>query len=340
MGEAAGALPGQEPRSQPGRAAAWGFGLFVLRRVGVALASLVAVSWIIFLGIELLPGDAAEALLGRAATPENLARLRAQLGLDRPLVERYFDWAGGFLTGDLGTSLANRRPVAATVLPRLAASLKLAGLAAVVTLPVSVLLGARAAWAPRGWLDRLVTTFARVTVAAPEFFTGYALILILSLTLGWLPSSASVSPHAGLWQTLTALALPVLVLFLAVSGHVALTTRAAVLEVLTQPYIEMARLKGVPARRILWHHALPNALGPILNVALLNLAYMITGVVVVEAIFVYPGLGQFLVDSVSKRDLPVVQACGLIFTAIYIVLTLLADVAAVAGSAQLRKRIA
>lgn len=312
---------------------------YVLQRLAAAAGLLLLVSVLVFLGLALLPGDAAQAILGKAANAANLAELRAKLGLDQPLWSRYFTWAHGIVQGDLGTSFVNRRPVADTVLPRLATSLTLAGLAALVTIPLSVLLGLRAARHPGGWIDRLITTLARVTVAAPEFFTGYLAILIFALWLGWLPSSARIPANAGLVQTLQALALPVLVLFLAVAGHVVVTVRAALLDVLQQPYIEMARLKGVGDSRILWRHALPNAIGPVVNVAMVNLAYMVAGVVVVETIFALPGLGQYLVDSVSKRDLPVVQACSLIFAALYIVLNLIADLAATFGTPRLRSRI-
>lgn len=312
---------------------------YVLRRIVAAAGLLLLVSVLIFLGLSLLPGDAAQAILGKAANDANLAELRSKLGLDQPLWSRYLTWAGGILQGDLGTSFANRRPVADTVLPRLTTSLTLAGLAALVTIPVSVVLGMCAARRQGGWIDRLVTSCARLTVAAPEFFTGYLAILIFALWLGWLPSSARIPANAGFLQTLQSLALPVLVLFLAVAGHVIVTVRAALLDVLQQPYIEMARLKGVGENRILWRHALPNAIGPVVNVALVNLAYMVAGVVVVETIFVLPGLGQYLVDSVSKRDLPVVQACSLIFAALYIALNLIADLAATFGTPRLRSRI-
>jgi len=317
----------------------WPKTLYLLRRLTGTLGLLVVVSVLIFLGLALLPGDAAQAMLGRAANEANLAALRAELGLDRPLWVQYGTWISEFLQGDLGTSYSNRRPVADTVLPRFGMSMLLAVTAALLTLPLSVLAGAWAARHAGGAWDRAARLFARLTVSAPEFFTGYAVIFIFALWLGWLPSSVPVRPGMAVTALAQAMALPVLVLFLAVAGHVIVTTRSALLEILSQPYIEMARLKGVTESRILWHHALPNAVGPVANVVLLNFAYMITGVMVVETIFVLPGLGQYLVDSVAKRDMPVVQACSLIFAAVYILLNLCADLAATFGTPRLRSRL-
>lgn len=312
---------------------------FLLRRAGGALLVLLVVSVLIFLGLSLLPGDAAQAILGRAANETNLAAKRAELGLDRPLWQQYLSWIGNLLQGDMGVSYSNRRPVADTVLPRLSLSLLLAFAAAIVTLPLSIAIGAWAACRAGGYADRMVRILSRLTISAPEFFTGYAMIFIFALWLGWLPSSVPIRPGMGLPAQLYALILPIAVLFLAVAGHVIVTTRSALLDTMAQPWIEMARLKGIPERRILWRHAMPNTVGPIVNAVLLNLAYMITGVMVVETIFALPGLGQYLVDSVAKRDMPVVQACSLIFAAVYILLNLCADLATTLSSPRLRSRL-
>lgn len=317
----------------------WPKTLYVTRRLGASLLLLWLVSLLIILGLELLPGDAAQAMLGKAATETNLAALRAELGLDQPMWSRYAAWIGNLLQGDLGTSFSNRRPVADTVLPRLSLSLLLACCAALVTLPLAITAGAWAARHNGSRFDRALRLIARCTISAPEFFTGYAVIFIFALWLGWLPSSVPLRPGMALSAQLQAMILPVLVLFLAVAGHVVITTRSALLDILSQPWIEMARLKGLSEARILWQHALPNAIGPIANVALLNLAYMITGVMVVETIFALPGLGQYLVDSVAKRDMPVVQACSLIFAAVYILLNLGADLAATLGTPRIRSRL-
>lgn len=312
---------------------------FIVKRVFGALGLLIVVSVLIFLGLEALPSDAAQAILGKSANEANLAKLRAELGLDQPLWQRYVHWIGNVFQGDLGVSYSNRRAVADTLLPRLSMSLTLAALAALITIPVSVGLGAYAARHNGGFIDRGITVLSRVTVSAPEFFTGYALIFVFALWLGWLPSSSPIRLGMGFGDLLYAFILPISVLFLAVAGHVIVTTRAALLDVLSRPYIEMARLKGVSEGRILLTHALPNAIGPIANVALMNIAYMVTGIVVVEAIFVLPGLGQYLVDSVTRRDMPVVQACSLIFAAIYIFLNMAADLITIFATPRLRSRL-
>lgn len=312
---------------------------FIARRLAAALVLLVVLSILIFLGLEALPGDAAQAILGKAANATNLANLRAELGLDQPLWWRYLHWIGQLAQGDMGISYASRRPVADLLLPRLSMSLTLAGLAALFTLPIAIMAGMLAARSSGHAVDRALTALSRITISAPEFFTGYAVILVFALWLGWLPSSSPIRPGMGLGALLMALILPILVLFLAVAGHVLVTTRAALLDVLASPYIEMARLKGVSENQILFRHALPNAAGPIANVALTNIAYMVTGVVVVETIFVLPGLGQYLVDSVSRRDMPVIQACSLIFAALYILLNLLADLTTVLATPRLRSTL-
>ena len=343
MSDAGSGVTSAAPPAKPGAlqpfARRWPKSLYLLRRFMTSLLLLWLVSVLIFLGLELLPGDAAQAMLGKAANETNLAALRAELGLDQPMWSRYAAWIGDLLQGDLGTSLSNRRPVADTVLPRLGLSLTLALCAALVTIPLAIIAGAWAARHNGGRFDRMLRLISRFTVSAPEFFTGYAVIFIFALWLGWLPSSVPVRPGMALPALLQAMILPVMVLFLAVAGHVVITTRSALLDILSQPWIEMARLKGLSEARILWQHAMPNAIGPIANVALLNLAYMITGVMVVETIFVLPGLGQYLVDSVSKRDMPVVQACSLIFAGVYILLNLCADLAATLGTPRIRSRL-
>ncbi|OEY66839.1 ABC transporter permease [Marinobacter sp. X15-166B] len=305
------------------------------QRVALGLLSLLAVSVIIFMAVELLPGDLAQAMLGQAATADTVAAFRAQLGLDQPPVQRFIGWMAGVLQGDFGTSLANQREIGELVSARLGNTLRLAGLAALISVPVALVLGMLAALYRNSWFDRMLNTTALSTVSFPEFFVAYILILFLSVKLDWLPSIANITPEDSFLTVLERSLLPVLTLSLVVIAQMMRMTRAALINLLASPYIEMARLKGVKKSRIIYYHALPNALAPIVTVVALNLAYLVVGVVVVEVVFVYPGLGQLLVDSVAKRDIPVVQACSLIFAVTYIALNTLADVLAIATNPRL-----
>ncbi|MHC6227446.1 ABC transporter permease [Pseudomonas sp. X10] len=307
----------------------------LLQRLLLGLVSLLAVAVVIFLAVGLLPGDIAQAMLGQSATPETVAAFRAQLGLDLSPLERFTRWAWHLLQGDLGVSLANQRPIAELVGARLGNTFSLALLAALISVPVALLLGMLAALYRNSWFDRLLNTGALSAVSFPEFFVAYLLILVFAVKLEWLPSLSSLSPGASLGEVLERSLLPVLTLSLVVVAQMMRMTRAALINLLASPYIEMARLKGISPARIIVRHALPNALAPIINVVALNLAYLVVGVVVVEVVFVYPGLGQLLVDSVSKRDIPVVQACSLIFAATYILLNTSADVLSIASNPRL-----
>lgn len=307
----------------------------LLQRIALGLLSLFAVSVIIFLAVELLPGDLAEAILGQSATADTVAAFRAQLGLDQPPLQRFIGWLGGILQGDFGTSLANQREIGELVSARLWNTLRLAGLAALISVPIALVLGMLAALYRNSWFDRMLNTTALSAVSFPEFFVAYILILIFSVKLGWLPSLSTLTPDDSFLTILQRSLLPVISLSLVVIAQMMRMTRAALINLLSSPYIEMAQLKGIKKSRIIYHHALPNALAPIVTVVALNLAYLVVGVVVVEVVFVYPGLGQLLVDSVAKRDIPVVQACSLIFAMTYIVLNTLADVLAIATNPRL-----
>ncbi|WP_191831713.1 ABC transporter permease [Pseudomonas fluorescens] len=307
----------------------------LVQRLALGLLSLFAVAVIIFLAVGMLPGDVAEAMLGQAATPETVAALRIQLGLDVPALTRFGQWAWQLLHGDLGLSLANQRPIAELIGSRLANTFSLAALAALVSVPVALLLGMLAALYRNSWFDRLLNTSALSAVSFPEFFVAYLLILVFAVKLNWLPSISNLAPGASFAEVLERSLLPVLTLSLVVIAQMMRMTRAALINLLASPYIEMARLKGISPARIIFRHALPNALAPIINVVALNLAYLVVGVVVVEVVFVFPGLGQLLVDSVAKRDIPVVQACSLIFAATYILLNTTADVLSIASNPRL-----
>jgi len=309
----------------------------VLKRIGLGLGTLLVISLLIFVGVEALPGDLAEAVLGQSATPETVEAFRKELKLDLPPHVRYFAWLGSFVKGDFGNSLANGRPIAQLIGWRFANSLFLAGVTALVAIPLAVSLGMLAALYRNTWFDRLISISTLSTISFPEFFVAYILIALLSVQLAAFPSISNINDQMTFLQKLHAVALPCLTMAMVVIAHMMRMTRAAIINVLTSPFIEMAQLKGVSQRRIIIHHAFPNALSPIINVVVLNLAYLVVGVVVVEVVFVYPGLGQLLVDSVSKRDIPVVQASGLIFAATYVILNLTADVLAMLSNPRLRR---
>jgi peptide/nickel transport system permease protein len=308
----------------------------IAQRLALGIGTLFVVSVLIFAGTQLLPGDVAQAILGQSATPEAVAAIRKDLNLDRPAYVRYFSWLGHSLEGDLGTSLANREPITKMISDRLGNTLFLASTAALVAVPIAILLGLIAARFRETWLDKTISIVTLSAISMPEFFIGYILIFIFAVKLLWAPSIASVYAGMGLGEKLGAVALPVATLALVVIAHMMRMTRAAVINVMSSPYIEMAELKGVSRSRIIFRHALPNALSPIINVVVLNLAYLVVGVVVVEVVFVYPGMGQLMVDAVGKRDVPVVQACGLIFAATYVLLNLTADILAIIANPRLR----
>lgn len=309
----------------------------IATRLASGIITLWLVSLIIFLGVSALPGDIATEILGQSATPETITAFRERLGLDLPVVQRYLAWLSSIAQGDLGVSLANNRPIAELVSLRLSNTLSLAALAAAMSVPLAIVLGIAAALFRNGKFDRGANLAALTSISFPEFFVAYILILFFSVQLGWFPSLARVD-GTSFPEWLRSMFLPALTLTLVVVAHMMRMTRAALLGVLSSPYIEMAKLKGAGRLRIMTRHALPNALAPIINVVLINLAYLIVGVVVVEVVFVYPGLGQLMVDSVAKRDIPVVQACSLIFAATYITLNILADVLATVTNPRLLHR--
>ena len=308
----------------------------ILKRGALGILTLLLVSALIFAGTQLLPGDVASAILGQNATPGALAALRQDLGLDLPAWQRYITWLSGFVTGDLGMSLANRQPVADLLWPRFWNTMALAGYAAVVSVPIAVLLGLAAAVRRGGLFDRTINIVALAFVSLPEYFLGLLLILFLSVQFNLLPSLADTYAGMSFPDWLRATTLPALTLVLVTVAQMMRMTRTAVLSVMDQAYVETAFLKGLRTRRVVLNHALPNAAAPIVNVVAFNIAYLITGVVLVEAIFNYNGLGRFMVDAVAKRDLPLVQAAAMVFGAAYVILNSIADIAAIALNPRLR----
>jgi peptide/nickel transport system permease protein len=311
----------------------------IVERLGLAVLTLFIVSILIFSSVALLPGDFAKAVLGQSATPETVAAFERQIGLDKPATERYFGWLGSAVQGDFGNSYSSRpgseRRVVDIIGPRLVNTLKLAGLTAAIAIPFAIFLGIIAALWRNSWFDRIINAATLTTISVPEFFVAYVLILFLAVRFPIFRSLSTVRPHMGFAETLENLALPVLTLTLVITAHMMRMTRAAIIGVLGSPYIEMAKLKGAPPLRIVLRHALPNALAPIASVVAFNLAYLIVGAVIIEVVFVYPGIGQALVDAVRTRDVPVVQACALLFALTYILLNLIADLIAIATNPRL-----
>ena len=310
----------------------------VLQRLAIGALTLWAASVLIFAGTELLPGDLASAILQNNATPETLAEMRKQLGLERPPAVRYLEWLRNAAAGNLGISLANDKPVAEEIGPRLWNTLFLAAYAALVAIPLALSIGLAAAIWQGGVFDRSANVATLITISVPEYFLAYLLVKYVAVQLRLFPALSLVSPDMPLGQRLQFCFLPMLTLVLVTVAHMMRMTRASVLAIMASPYIEMAILNGTSKWEIVLRHALPNALAPIINVIALNLAYLVVGVVVVESVFVYPGLGQLMVDAVSKHDVPVVQACGLIFATAFILLNLAADVLGILSNPRLRHR--
>ncbi|PBB22746.1 ABC transporter permease [Mesorhizobium sp. WSM4307] len=308
----------------------------IVQRIATGLLTLWVVSLLIFASTEILPGDVASAILGQHRTPEAELALRHELGLDRPAPVRYVEWLSRFVQGDIGRSLINKRDMGPEIRERFGNTMFLAGIAACIAVPLSILFGLIAAVRQNGLFDRVISMFTLFTVSVPEFFVGYVLIIVFAVKLGLVPSLSMVDSDMALGARLQAVTLPVATLVLVVLAHMMRQTRAAVIGVLSSPFIEMAILKGIPWWRIVLEHALPNALAPIINVVAIALAWLIVGVVVVDIVFVYPGMGQLMVDAVSNRDIPVVQTCGLIFASVYVGFNMIADMLAVISNPRLR----
>ena len=308
----------------------------LVQRIALGLILLLAVSFVIFAGVEMLPGDTAQAILGQSATPLALANLRKELGLNEPALYRYYLWLSHALQGDLGTSLTNGTDIAKAIGQRLGNTLFLASCAGVIAVPLAITLGLIAARYNGRWPDKLISGVTLATISLPEFVAAYFVIFLLTQVVHLFQPVAMIFPGMSFWQKLQAVALPVIVLVMVVLAHMMRMTRAAILNVMQSAYIETAELKGLTPMQVIWRHALPNAIAPIISVVVINMAYLVVGVVVVEVVFSYNALGQYLVDHVAKRDLPVVQAVGIIFAAVYIGLNILADVIGIVANPRLR----
>jgi peptide/nickel transport system permease protein len=332
--------PSGSTASVPGRRHG-GLGIFILRRLLMGLLVLALVSVVVFAATQALPGDPARAILGRTATPASLAALRKQLHLDQPVLQQYWNWVTGLLHGDLGTSLAAREPVSTYLHDRLINSAFLVFVAGVISIPLSIAIGAYAALRRDKAFDVTSSIGTLLLAALPEFVVGVSLVVLFSTTVfpHTLPGVALLAPGAEPWDHLNEMVLPILTLIIAVTPYVARIMRASMIEVLESDYVEMARLKGVPERIVILRHALPNALGPTFQVIAINLAYLAGGVIVVEYVFNYAGIGGALQNAVSTRDLPVVQALAMLIAALYVVLNMMADIATILVTPRLRTRL-
>lgn len=315
----------------------WGF---ILRRLLLGIVVLILVSILVFLATQALPGDPARAILGRSATPDSLAALRRQLHLNQPVIEQYWTWVTGLLHGNLGTSLAAQEPVSTLLAPKLVNSAVLVALAAVLSIPLAIAIGAWAAFRREKVFDTTSSNLLLLLAALPEFVVALVLVILFATTVFHvLPAISTVPPGSKPWNNWVALVLPTITLVIAVAPYVARIMRASMIEVLESNYVEMARLKGLPERTVLIRHALPNALGPVFQVIALNLAYLAGGIIVIEFVFNYSGIGGATVEAVVNHDLPVVQALAMLIAAVYVVLNLLADVATILVTPRLRTRL-
>jgi peptide/nickel transport system permease protein len=318
-----------------------GIGAFVVRRILLGLLTLLLVSIVVFGATQALPGDPARAFLGRNATPESLATLRHQLHLNRPVANQYATWLKGFVKGDFGHSLVGEgEPVTKLLGTRLENSGVLVLISALISIPLSIVLGAAAARRRDRPFDHISSVSLLALAAPPEFVVGIALVLLFATTVWhFLPAVSLVAPGESPWTHPTGLVLPVLTLVIAVAPYIARIMRASMVEVLESDYVEMARLKGLPERLVVWRHAVPNAIAPTIHATALTLAYLAGGIVAVEFVFAYPGIGGAFVDAVHNRDFPVVQALAMLVAAVYVGLNVIADVAAILVSPRLRTSI-
>jgi peptide/nickel transport system permease protein len=314
---------------------------FVIRRLLLGLLVLGLVSVVVFAATQALPGDPARSILGRTATPASLKALREQLGLGGSVLSQYVDWITGLLHGDAGNSLAAQEPVSDLLGDKVVNSAFLVFLSGLISIPISIAIGSYAALKRDRSFDVTSSVTTLVFAALPEFVVGIALVVIFATNVftGFLPAITIIPPGARPWNDMKAMILPTATLVLAVTPYVVRIMRASMIEVLESDYVEMARLKGLPERTVMIRHALPNALGPTFQVIAINLAYLAGGVIVVEYVFNYAGIGGALRDAVSTQDIPVVQALAMLIAAIYVVLNLMADIATILVTPRLRTRL-
>jgi peptide/nickel transport system permease protein len=306
------------------------------RRFVLAIVTLFIISLIIFLGVEALPGDAATSYLGQSATPESLDALRQEFGLYAPMHERYLTWLGGILQGDLGTSMVRRNPVSEVIGNQLRNTVVLAMAAALVGIPLAIFLGVIAGLARDKWPDIFVSTSSIVGMTLPGFVTATILIYIFAIRLEWFPAITMVATDASVGELLPNIVLPIITLTFIMVAHILRMVRTNMIDVMTSDYVQMARLKGVPERQIVFKHALPNAMLPTINVVAITLAWLLGGVAVIETVFNYPGIGKLMVNSITDRDFPTIQAIAIVLAIVYITVNLAADLLTLVLNPRLR----
>jgi len=309
----------------------------VARRIVLALVTLLFISIIIFLGVEALPGDAATAYLGQSATPESLEALREEFGLNAPAHQRYLNWLGGILKGDLGNSMARRgKPVSEIIGNQFRNTVVLAAAAAIVGIPLAIVLGVFTGITRDKWPDILVSFVAILGMTLPGFVTATVLIYIFSLRLEWFPAIAMVPTDAPISEILPNIVLPIITLTFIMVAHILRLVRTNMIDVMVSNYVQMARLKGVPVMKIIFQHALPNAMLPSINVIALTMAWLLGGVAIIETVFNYPGIGKLLINAIGDRDLALVQGIAIILAGIYIGLNFIADLLSLVLNPRLR----
>ena len=311
----------------------------VLQRLMLGVITLGLVSLIIFAALEILPGDACTALLKQDAQGQRLLNCQKELGLDRPAYQRYLSWAGGAVQGDLGLSAHSNKPISSMVADRLKNSLLLGATALAVGLPLAFAAGILAALRRDKALDLVLSSLAIGAMTIPEFVSATVLILVFSGWLGWLPGIVLTPPGAPLAKFFPEIILPVAVLAMVMTAHILRTVRSSMLEVLDSDYVRMATLKGVPYRTMVLRHVLPNALLPAINVVALTVAWLLGGVVVIEMVFNYPGLGRLMIGAISDRDLALVQSIALIVATVYVLVNLSADLLTLVANPRLRTAV-
>jgi peptide/nickel transport system permease protein len=309
----------------------------LLRRIGLGLLTLWLVSLIVFAAVLALPGDAATAMLGKEATPDRVAALREQLHLNESVVSQYLQWLQGILTFDLGNSAATQQPVTDLLNDRVANSVFLVFIASIIAIPLSIVIGVWTAMKRDRPADHITSTVTLVLAALPEFVIGISLILVFATGLFHMfPAVSLLAPGQKAWEDPQVVVLPAATLIIAVVPYISRIMRGSMIEVLESEYVTMARLKGLPERQVIWRHAVPNAIVPAIQVTALQLAWMAGGVVIVEFVFQYPGIGAAFVDAVGNQDMPVVQAVTMLAATVYVFLNLAADLATIAVTPRLR----
>ena len=310
--------------------------ILILRRLGLAGVTIFIISFIVFFGVEALPGDAATAYLGQLATEESLNALREEFGLNKPPLERYVKWLGDLLRGDLGESLSRRKPVTELIGNRFRNTVVLAAAATIFAVPIAIILGVIAGLTRDKWPDITVSLVAIISMTLPGFVIATVLIYIFAIRLDWFPAVTLISSDAPVSQLLPNIVLPIITLTFVMVAHILRLVRTNMIDVMVSDYVQMARLKGVPMIKIVFQHALPNAMLPTINIIALTIAWLVGGVAIVETIFNYPGIGSLMIHAISDKDLPLIQGIAIILSAIFIVINLIADLLALFLNPRLR----